>query len=137
MRRAFDLLSLLLALSLLPLAAAPVSAEGKPVALPLEPIKNFDIVAKGEVLEHSFEIRNDGVADLEISDVRPACGCTVAKFDRVVAPGAVGKVYAELDTSDFAGPISKSIASSAATSGRLPCSGSGLPKRPRTPAADN
>ena len=110
MRRAFDLLSLLLALSLLPLAVAPVSAGGKPVALPLEPIKNFDIVAKGEVLEHSFEIRNDGAAALEISDVRPACGCTVAKFDRVVAPGAIGKVYAELDTSDFAGPISKSIA---------------------------
>lgn len=89
--------------------ALPAFAES-PKAVPLEPIKNFDLVARGELLEHTFEIRNDGKTDLEISDVRPACGCTVAEFDKVIQPGKVGKIFARLDTTDFMGPISKSIA---------------------------
>lgn len=99
----------LLIVSTLLLAAMPALAEA-PKAVPLEPIKNFDLVARGEILEHTFEIRNDGVKPLEISDVRPACGCTVAEYDRTIAPGKVGKIHAKLDTNDFMGPISKSIA---------------------------
>ncbi|MEO1367963.1 MAG: DUF1573 domain-containing protein, partial [Acidobacteriota bacterium] len=92
------------------LPAATLIAQGTPKAVPMEPIKNFDLVAKGEPLVHAFEIRNDGDALLEITDVRPACGCTVAKFDQSIKPGEVGKIHARMDTSDFAGPISKSIA---------------------------
>lgn len=98
-----------LALFLLFGAALPAFAQG-PKAVPVEPIKNFDLVARGEVLEHTFEIRNDGKSPLEISDVRPACGCTVAEFDKVIAPGKVGAIHAKVDTTDFMGPISKSIA---------------------------
>ena len=89
--------------------ASPLLAQGTPKAVPTGPIKNFDIVAKGDLLTHSFEIRNGGDAVLEISNVRPACGCTVAEFDRKIAPGEAGMVNARLDTSDFSGPISKSI----------------------------
>ncbi|MEM6793969.1 MAG: DUF1573 domain-containing protein [Acidobacteriota bacterium] len=103
-----SVLPLILLLSLPALLA--VAQGTAPKALPVEPIKNFDIVAKGESIEHVFEIKNDGDALLEITDVRPACGCTVASFDREIAPGATGRIYAKLDTSDFAGPISKSIA---------------------------
>ena len=94
---------------LLVAAAVPALAES-PKAVPLEPIKNFDLVARGDILEHTFEIRNDGNQPLEITDVRPACGCTVAEFDKNVAPGKVGKIHAKVDTTDFMGPISKSIA---------------------------
>ncbi len=88
---------------------APAFAQ-TPKAVPLEPIKNFDLVARGEVLEHSFEIKNDGSGVLEITDVRPACGCTVAQYDKKIEAGQVGTVRARVDTTDFNGPISKSIA---------------------------
>ena len=101
---------LILCLISLLLPAATMMAQGTPKAVPVEPIKNFELVAKGEPIAHAFEIRNEGDAVLEITDVRPACGCTVAKFDKTIEPGQIGKVHARMDTSDFAGPISKSIA---------------------------
>ena len=44
-----------------------------------------------------------------IQDVRPTCGCTVASFDSTIAPGATGKIHAEVDTIDFSGAIAKTI----------------------------
>lgn len=83
---------------------------GEPKAIPVEPIKSFDQVARGELLVHDFLIKNEGDATLEITNVHPACGCTVASFDEKIEPGKVGKVTAKVDTQDFSGPISKSIA---------------------------
>lgn len=85
-------------------------AQQGPKAVPAEPIKDFDIVPKGELIEHTFVIRNEGDAALEITEVRPACGCTVAEFDKSIAPGEAGKVSIKLKTDNFAGPISKPIA---------------------------
>ncbi len=93
-------------------AAMAVAAEGdnRPRAIPTEPIKDFDIVPKGEVIVHQFEIRNEGSAVLELTDVRPACGCTVAEYDRKIAPGKSGLVKTRVKTENFGGPIAKSIA---------------------------
>lgn len=93
------------------LAAVPTMAqEAKPKAQPVEPIKDFEIVPKGKILQHQFLIRNAGDAELEITDVRPACGCTVADFDRTIAPGESGKVSIRMKTENFAGPIAKTVA---------------------------
>lgn len=81
----------------------------KPKAVVAEPVHDAGVVPTGEKLIHDFVIANQGGAPLEITDVRPACGCTVAEFDRRIAPGASGKVHAVLDTSTFAGAISKGI----------------------------
>ena len=97
------------ALTLLLLSLAAPALAG-PKAVPIEPIHDFQVVAKGEVLIHNFEIRNDGDQPLRIENVRPACGCTVAKFDETIAPGKIGRIHAEVETVDFFGPISKSIA---------------------------
>lgn len=101
-----------LALTLLSslLIAFQVLAEPAPKAVPVEPIKNFDIVPRGEQIQHDFLIKNEGDATLEITDVHPACGCTVVDFDSKIEPGKTGRVSAKVDTQDFAGPISKSIA---------------------------
>lgn len=101
---------LLAVLATLLVAAVAAGADGKPKAVPVAPIKEFDVVAKGEVVKHSFEIRNEGDAPLEVTDVRPSCGCTVARYDRTIAPGETGMVHVTLKTDNFAGPISKSIA---------------------------
>lgn len=90
------------------LVVAPAFAAPRAVAV--APIKNFDVVAKGEVIKHAFTIKNDGDTTLELTDVRPACGCTVARYDKQIAPGAEGTVRADLDTLGFEGPIAKSIA---------------------------
>ena len=99
----------ILALCAALLVAASVLAAGKPKAVVVEPIKDTGTVAKGEKIVQDFLIRNDGDAVLEITSVQPACGCTVAEFDKTVAPGQTGKVHTVLDTATFNGPIAKGV----------------------------
>jgi hypothetical protein len=106
--------TLILALAVTPFAAAQekaatASAAKAPRLTLTEPIKDFGTVPKGEVLDWSFEVRNTGTSDLEIISVRPACGCTVADFDKVIKPGGKGKITAKVDTTTFVGPIAKSV----------------------------
>ncbi len=75
----------------------------------VEPLKDFGTVPKGEKIDWSFEVKNTGTADLEILSAKPSCGCTVADFDKVIKPGQIGKVSAHVDTTNFAGPISKAV----------------------------
>jgi uncharacterized protein DUF1573 len=89
--------------------AAETDAAKAPRLSLVEPVKDFGTVPKGEKLDWSFEIKNTGTSDLEILAAKPACGCTVADFDKVIKPGAIGKVTAHVDTTNFAGPISKAV----------------------------
>src|SRR5262249_45827632 len=82
---------------------------GKPKAVAPEPIKEMGTVAKGDKIVHDFVIRNDGTAPLEITEVRPACGCTVASFDKKIAPGQSGKVHVGIDSATFTGAIAKGV----------------------------
>ena len=90
-------------------ATTLLAQAGKPKAVPVELIKDVGIVPKGDKVVHDFLIRNEGDAPLEITDVRPACGCTVVDYDKVIAPGQTGKVHAEVDTATFNGPIAKGV----------------------------
>jgi uncharacterized protein DUF1573 len=91
-------------------AAAPAS---KAVAAPKIEIapetKDAGTVAKGQVIETTFVVKNSGGSDLIISDARPGCGCTVASFDKLIKPGTEGKIVTSVDTKSFSGPISKSL----------------------------
>jgi len=89
-------------------AAVAVAADGPKMVVP-EKIKDMGKVAQGDVITVDFAISNEGDETLEIKAVRPTCGCTVADFDREIAPGKTGYVKAKLATRDFSGPISKSI----------------------------
>lgn len=106
--RRFSMTCLALAAVLVPLAPA-VAEEGGPRAVPVEPIKDFEIVPKGDLIRHAFEIRNEGSSPLQLVDVKPACGCTVAEFDKAIGPGKTGKVTVKVDTANFSGPIAKPI----------------------------
>ncbi|MEO8383554.1 MAG: DUF1573 domain-containing protein, partial [Acidobacteriota bacterium] len=75
----------------------------------VEPLKDFGTVPKGEKIDWAFEIKNTGTADLEILAAKPTCGCTVADFDKLIKPGQSGKISAHVDTTNFAGPISKAV----------------------------
>jgi hypothetical protein len=101
--------SVILALCAVFWVAASLWAAGKPKAVAVEPVKDVGSVSKGDKIVHDFAIKNEGDADLTITNVQPACGCTVAEFDKVVKPGQTGKVHAVVDTSTFSGAIAKGI----------------------------
>lgn len=64
-----------------------------------EPTYNFPDTWAGEKIPHTYTIHNDGKAVLKILQVRPTCGCTVAEFDKEIAPGKTGHIKSVLTTS--------------------------------------
>lgn len=103
------LTTVVLVASILAAGAAAAQSDGRPVLVVPSKIVDAGTVSQGVVVDAIFDLVNEGNAKLSVKAVRPTCGCTVADFDREIAPGATGKVKAKLDTKDFAGPISKSI----------------------------
>ena len=94
----------------LPLSAQEPAQEGAaPKAVVAETILDLGIVPKGDQTKFEFVVRNEGTAELEITEVRPSCGCTVAQFDSRIAPGSTGKVSAVLDTTNLYGANSKTL----------------------------
>jgi len=83
--------------------------QGGPRIEVAEKIKDYGVVSKGEKISAVFEVKNTGDKTLQITQVRPTCGCTVADFDKTIEPGQTGKVHAEVDTAAFLGPISKAV----------------------------
>jgi hypothetical protein len=88
---------------------AGVKAAAAPKIEVLPETKDAGTVAKGQVVQATFVVKNGGGSDLVISDARPSCGCTVTSFDKVIKPGAEGKIVSSVDTKSFSGPISKSV----------------------------
>ncbi len=89
--------------------SAPEADAGNPKLVVPEKVKDFGTVAQGEQLKANFELRNEGTAPVEVKSVRPTCGCTVASYDKKIAPGATGSIAASVDTTNFSGPIAKSL----------------------------
>jgi hypothetical protein len=89
------------------LAGVAVTAFGAVDSAPAQgPQPKIDIPETrydfGKVFErrqyiHEFAVHNRGDADLIIEAVQPGCGCTVANFDRLIAPGKAGKIEFVLD----------------------------------------
>lgn len=90
-------------------STSPKTTGPQPKAVVSEMIHDFGQVSQGTKLLWEFTIKNEGQAALQISEVRPSCACTVASFDKTIAPGASGRVRAEIDTLDLSGPISKQL----------------------------
>jgi hypothetical protein len=109
MNRTVRTVILTLCAAILPAVLAGAADAKAPKVVVDEPIVDAGKVDSGARLALDFAIRNEGDAPLEITDVKPACGCTVAEYDRVIAPGATGAVHAVVDTTNFAGAFSKSI----------------------------
>lgn len=95
------------------LATVVAGAQGAAEAVPkmVVPETTVDVgkVAQGDVVDGDFKFVNEGAAPLKIEAVRPSCGCTVADYDKEIAPGATGNIRIHLDTRDYSGPTSKSV----------------------------
>jgi hypothetical protein len=97
-----------LAIVTLLLTGLPALADG-PAATIDEPILDVGETPVGETIEAEFTLHNEGSAPLEITRVRPACGCTVAEYDEEIAPGGTGVVRATVDTRRLSGPNAKTV----------------------------
>jgi hypothetical protein len=67
------------------------------------------VVEEGTVLKYRFTVTNTGQADLALQDVKPSCGCTVPRWDKLIKPGEKGTIDAEVHTERFRGPILKHL----------------------------
>jgi len=90
-------------------ALAPETALAQPGAVFPETVIDVGAVNKGERASYEFTIQNEGDQTLQITQVKPSCGCTVAEYDKTVPPGGTGKITAVVDTSNFKGAIAKSV----------------------------
>ncbi len=84
-------------------------AEAQPGAVFPETVIDVGAVNKGERASYEFTVKNEGDQVLEITQVKPSCGCTVAEYDKTVKPGGTGKITAVVDTTNFKGPIAKAV----------------------------
>lgn len=68
----------------------------------------FGKIKKGDKVEHVYEVTNTGTNPLVISEVKPACGCTVPDYTKdPILPGQKGKITLKFDSSSFDGLVSK------------------------------
>jgi hypothetical protein len=87
--------------------APPARTASKALMDLKETAFEFGTIMEGQSAEHVFQITNTGQEDLVIASVKPGCGCTVAKFDKVIAPGGTGKIVLTLDSRKMHGPFIK------------------------------
>src|SRR5258706_404987 len=70
---------------------------------------DFGKHSAGELMRHDFVFTNTGGALLEITAVRPGCGCTTAgAWDRRVQPGKTGVIPLQFNSANFNGKVTKS-----------------------------
>lgn len=74
------------------------------------PEYDFGVMDNSQNVEHTFIVRNEGTLTLEITQVRPSCGCTVANIsERNVAPGSETKISTRLSLVGRQGQQHKAI----------------------------
>ncbi len=100
-----------LAVLFLALSAAvlPSASVAGPRAVVHTATVDLGSIAKGAVIDHFFEISNEGDAPLLLTDSRSTCGCTVLDFDREIAPKSSGRVRARIDTRTVNGPAQTNV----------------------------
>lgn len=69
--------------------------------------KDGGVVEAGTTVRYRFVVANRGQAELELKQVKPSCGCTVARWEKRIKPGQESVIEAELMTDGFSGPVGK------------------------------
>ena len=110
----------LIAVCMAAVLAAPLFAQEEPVPesgpahapriVCDQPTFEFGERDNSETVEHTFVIKNEGDLSLEISNIRAACGCTVANItSKLIAPGETADLTARLSLRGRSGRQRKSI----------------------------
>lgn len=83
------------------------SRQHAPKAVTNSVVFNFGDVYRGEIISQVFVIRNNGDAELKLTDFKGTCGCEVTSWDRSVPPGKEGEATLEVQTVSQSGEIAK------------------------------
>jgi hypothetical protein len=95
--------------AVVPIPASEVKGP-HPVIKADETMHDFGAVWVGPPLKHSYKIKNEGDAPLDISKVRPSCGCTVAgDYPKKLDPGQEGEFPFSMMSTKLRGPFEKGI----------------------------
>ena len=71
---------------------------------------DFGKVDSGTLVKHDFIFTNAGDKVLEVTAVRPSCGCTSAgDWDKKVGPGKTGKIPIQFNSSGYGGTVHKTV----------------------------
>jgi hypothetical protein len=71
---------------------------------------DFGTVQEGDVVEHTFRFKNDGVYPLIINNITSSCGCTTPEWPRdPVDANASSSIKVRFDTKSKTGPQAKTI----------------------------
>lgn len=77
---------------------------------------DFGVIKEGDVVEHTYTIKNTGEAPLIIQSAQPSCGCTVPDFTKEPIPvGGTGYVRAKFDSNGKQNVQNKTITVTANT----------------------
>lgn len=89
---------------------APTGPMNNSVMLFKETTVSTGTILDTEPVDVNFEFKNTGSAPLEISLIKPSCGCTVPDMEqKIYAPGEKGIMKVTFDPSGKNGPISRNI----------------------------
>lgn len=92
------------------LLLASVGAHAAPGITANHPDFDFGSIPQGKKLTHTFTIKNTGDAPLTIERVSTSCGCTAAASSlRTLPPGATSEIRATFDSTNFGGPVHKTV----------------------------
>lgn len=71
---------------------------------------DFGEISEGEVIEHTFNFKNEGQSRLLISHARSTCGCTVPEWPKEpIDPGKSGSIHVRFDSENRTGKQKKPI----------------------------
>ncbi len=72
-------------------------------------IFNAGTIIEGSVIRHDFTVRNKGGRSLKILEVRPGCGCTDVRFDKIIMPVSKGTIHVVFNSLNETGKQIKTI----------------------------
>ena len=71
---------------------------------------DFGKLTKGELVKHTFRIKNTGLKELNINRIESSCGCTVPDFNyQPILPGEYGEIIVKINTTNLIGKQVNSI----------------------------
>lgn len=73
-------------------------------------VHNFGVITKGEVVKHTFQLKNISKQTLNLDRVESSCGCTATLLSKKnLNPNEIAKVTAEFNSEGFSGFQEKHI----------------------------
>lgn len=93
-----------------PLTGSSEKSKKYPIVKFDTTVYDFGRITEGEIVEHSFVIKNEGEGNLLIATVQPDCGCTVAYYPRYpIESGASDTIKITFDSEGRRGQVYRQI----------------------------